>query len=73
MDPRSEATLETEGRKVVRLVDAGRRFEVGAEMSMSFTPPKECPANMYDTHHNYTLKPEHNYTLSTTTLWKGIS
>jgi hypothetical protein len=25
-----------------------------------------------DTHHNYTLKPEHNYTLSTTTLWEGI-
>ena len=23
-------------------------------------------------HHNYTLKPEHNYTLSTTTLWEGI-
>ena len=25
-----------------------------------------------DNHHNYTLKPEHNYTLSTTTLWEGI-
>ena len=26
----------------------------------------------YDNHHNYTLKPEQKYTLSTTTLWEGI-
>ena len=29
-------------------------------------------ADSNDIHHNYTLKPEHNYTLSTTTLWEGI-
>ena len=27
---------------------------------------------VFDNHHNYTLKPEHNYTLSTTTLLGGI-
>ena len=28
--------------------------------------------SMGDNHHNYTLNLEHNYTLSTTTLWEGI-
>ena len=36
---------------------------------LSVTSPRPF-AN--DNHHNYTLKPEHNYTLSTTTLWEGV-
>ena len=36
---------------------------------LSVTSPRPF-AN--DNHHNYTLKPEHNYTLNTTTLWEGI-